>query len=53
MTIGLFLFNNICETLRLDPASLRLALTDGLIRESLKFTENGKGLENLARELGR
>ena len=25
----------------------------GLIRESLKFTENGRGLENLVRELGR
>jgi hypothetical protein len=25
----------------------------GLIRESLKFTENVKGLENLAREIGR
>jgi hypothetical protein len=25
----------------------------GLIRESLKFTEDAKGLENLAREIGR
>jgi hypothetical protein len=25
----------------------------GLIRESLKFTEDGKGLEKLAREIGR
>ena len=25
----------------------------GLIRDSLKFTEDGKGLENLVREIGR
>ena len=40
--------------LPLAPATMNVkGEAFGLIRESLKFTENGKGLENLARELGR
>ncbi len=40
--------------LPLAPATMNVkGEAFGLIRESLKFTEDGKGLENLARELGR
>jgi hypothetical protein len=40
--------------LPLAPATMNVkGEAFGLIRDSLKFTEDGKGLENLVREIGR
>jgi len=40
--------------LPLAPATMNVkAEAFGLVRESLKFTEDGRGLEKLAREVGR